>query len=38
VRNVMAIADARLLCPDIVLVPQSPDLYRRAHLTHRYGA
>jgi DNA polymerase-4 len=33
VRNVMAIADARLLCPDIVLVPQSPDLYRRAHNT-----
>lgn len=31
VRNVMAIADARAVCPDIVLVPQSPDLYRRAH-------
>ncbi|MEQ1724420.1 MAG: type VI secretion protein ImpB [Sphingopyxis sp.] len=33
VRNVMAIADARRICPDIVLVPQSPDLYRRAHNT-----
>lgn len=31
VRNVMSIADARHLCPDIVLVAQSPDLYRRAH-------
>jgi DNA polymerase-4 len=31
VRNVMAIEDARKQCPDIVLVPQSPDLYRRAH-------
>lgn len=33
VKNVMAVAEARLLCPDIVLVPQSPDLYRRAHNT-----
>lgn len=31
VKNVMNIADARRLCPDIVLVPQNPDLYRRAH-------
>lgn len=31
VRNIMAVADARQICPDIVLVPQSPDLYRRAH-------
>ncbi len=31
VKNVMNIADARAACPDIVLVPQSPDLYRRAH-------
>ncbi|MEQ1688501.1 MAG: type VI secretion protein ImpB [Sphingopyxis sp.] len=31
VKNVMAVADARRICPDIVLVPQSPDLYRRAH-------
>ena len=29
--NAMNVADARNLCPDIVLVPQSPDLYRRAH-------
>jgi DNA polymerase-4 len=29
--NAMAVAEARALCPDIVLVPQSPDLYRRAH-------
>lgn len=33
VRNIMAVADARRICPDIVLVPQSPDLYRRAHNT-----
>ena len=31
VKNVMPIAEARALCPDIILVPQSPDLYRRAH-------
>jgi DNA polymerase IV len=31
VKNVMPIAEARELCPDIILVPQSPDLYRRAH-------
>lgn len=31
VKNIMAVADAREICPDIVLVPQSPDLYRRAH-------
>lgn len=31
VKNVMSIAEARERCPDIVLVPQSPDLYRRAH-------
>lgn len=31
VKNVMQIADARRICPEIVLVPQSPDLYRRAH-------
>ena len=33
VQNVMNIAEARAMCPDIVLVPQSPDLYRRAHNT-----
>lgn len=31
VKNVMSIAEARARCPDILLVPQSPDLYRRAH-------
>ncbi len=31
VKNVMNIRDARAACPGIVLVPQSPDLYRRAH-------
>jgi DNA polymerase IV len=31
VKNVMTIAEARERCPDILLVPQSPDLYRRAH-------
>ncbi len=31
VKNVMAISEARSICPDIILVPQSPDLYRRAH-------
>lgn len=33
VKNVMPIAEARVLCPDIILVPQQPDLYRRAHNT-----
>ena len=27
----MRVPDARRLCPDIVLVPQRPDLFRRAH-------
>lgn len=31
VKNVMDAAEARRLCPEIVLIPQSPDLYRRAH-------
>ncbi len=31
VKNVMNIQDAKAACPSIVLVPQSPDLYRRAH-------
>lgn len=31
VKNVMAISEAREACPDIIFVPQSPDLYRRAH-------
>lgn len=33
VKNVMNVAEARERCPDIVLVPQKPDLYRRAHNT-----
>lgn len=32
VKNVMQIKEAKKLCYDIILVPQSPDLYRRAHL------
>lgn len=31
VSNVMSVVDARRICPDLALVPQSPDLYRRAH-------
>ncbi|EYR82447.1 MULTISPECIES: DNA-directed DNA polymerase [unclassified Shinella] len=31
VKNVMPIAEARRVCPDLILVPQNPDLYRRAH-------
>lgn len=33
VKNVMNVAEARAHCPDLMLVPQSPDLYRRAHNT-----
>jgi DNA polymerase-4 len=31
--NVMPYADAKRICPDIRMVPQEPDLYRRAHST-----
>lgn len=31
VKNIMGVAEARQLCRDLVLVPQKPDLYRRAH-------
>jgi DNA polymerase-4 len=31
VTNVMPVLEAKKMCPDIMLVPQSPDLYRRAH-------
>ena len=31
VKNVMGLEEARECCPDIIFVPQSPDLYRRAH-------
>ena len=30
-KNVMQVPDARAVCPDIVLVMQRPDLFRRAH-------
>ncbi len=31
VKNVMGIREAKEICPDLILVPQKPDLYRRAH-------
>lgn len=31
VKNVMMVDEARRICRDLVLVPQKPDLYRRAH-------
>lgn len=31
VKNVMNVKEAKALCPNIILVPQNPDLYRRAH-------
>ena len=31
VQNVMNVQEAKALCPDLILVPQKPDLYRRAH-------
>ena len=31
VKNVMPIRQAKAICPELILVPQSPDLYRRAH-------
>lgn len=31
VSNVMSIEDAKAKCPDLILVPQSPAMYRRAH-------
>jgi DNA polymerase IV len=31
VKSIMSVREAREACPDIALVPQSPDLYRRAH-------
>ncbi len=31
VKNVMMVDEARRICPDIVLVPQQPAMYRRAH-------
>lgn len=31
VKNIMTVEDAKRLCRDLILVPQKPDLYRRAH-------
>src|SRR5690606_18873355 len=31
ISNVMGIAEARRICPEIILVHQKPDMYRRAH-------
>jgi DNA polymerase-4 len=31
IKNVMMVDEAKRLCRDLVLVPQKPDLYRRAH-------
>ena len=31
VTNVMPLHEARRRCPDLILAPQNPDLYRRAH-------
>lgn len=31
IKNIMMVDEARRLCRDLILVPQKPDLYRRAH-------
>ncbi len=31
VSNVMMVEEAKQICRDLILVPQKPDLYRRAH-------
>lgn len=31
VKNIMMVEDAKRICRDLILVPQKPDLYRRAH-------
>lgn len=31
VKNVMGVKEAKKKCPEIILVPQKPDMYRRAH-------
>ena len=31
IKNVMRLGEAKKICPELILVPQSPDLYRRAH-------
>lgn len=30
--NVMRVPEAKRICPDLILVPQRPDLFRRAHM------
>ena len=32
-QNVMRVPEAQRICPEIILVPQRPDLFRRAHMT-----
>ncbi len=32
-KNVMRVSEARAICPELILVPQRPDLFRRAHNT-----
>jgi len=31
IKNIMGVGEARAVCPDLILVPQNPDHYRRAH-------
>jgi len=31
VKSVMSVIEAKTICPDIMLAPQKPDMYRRAH-------
>lgn len=31
-QNVMRVPEAQNICPDLILVPQRPDLFRRAHM------
>lgn len=33
VKNIMRVADAKRICPEIIFIAQTPDLYRRAHNT-----
>ncbi|GAB5390162.1 MAG: DNA polymerase IV [Alphaproteobacteria bacterium] len=32
ISNVMRVVEARRICPDLVLIPQRPDLFQRAHI------
>ncbi|TPE58451.1 type VI secretion protein ImpB [Sandaracinobacter neustonicus] len=31
VKNIMPVDEAKSICPDLILVPQKPEMYRRAH-------